>query len=286
MAIKKILVPMNDAKADGNALSAAIALARAFDSHIEVLHVRPDPRSAAMAYMGEPVSASMIEEMMEATEKRAAAEAAKVRKAFEDACAKARIPVGKKAAEAGKASASFETETGNEDEAIRLAGRVADLVVMARPQGPLAGSQRLVLEAALLDTGRPLLVVPPKASKIGTNVAIAWNGSAQASRAIALAMDFIVTARTVTILTAKEDGVDYQPDEVSEYLGWHGIKAKAVQVASKGDAAKALLSAANRAGADLLVMGAYGHSRVRELVLGGVTKHVLQETTIPTLMAH
>lgn len=287
MAIKKILVPMSDTKTGTSALSAAIALARAYDSHIDVLHVRPDPRAAAMAYMGEPMSAAMIEELMESQEKRTAAEAAKVRKAFDENCAKAKIAVDGKAAGPGRISAAFHDETGSEDEELSIAGRVSDLVVFARPQGQLAAPQRLTLEAALMDTGRPLLVVPPKApAKIGSSVAIAWNGSTQASRAVAMAMDFLVGAQSVTILTAKENGVGARPEDLRDYLDWHGIKAKIVSVAAKGDAGKALLAAAAKAGADLMVMGAYGHSRVRELVLGGVTKHVLQATTIPTLLAH
>ena len=239
-----------------------------------------------MAYMGEPVSASMIDDVMNAAEKRAASDSARARKAFEDACAKAKIAVGAKAPGLGKVSASFHVETGAEDEVIRIAGRVSDLLVMARPQGPLAGSQRLVLEAALIDTGRPLLIVPPKAAKIGGHVAIAWNGSTQAARAVALAMDFIAGAQSVTVLTAKEGGADYRPDEVREYLGWHGIKANVVQVAGKDDPAKALLSAAGKAGADLLVMGAYGHSRMREMVFGGVTRHIARHMTVPTLFSH
>lgn len=287
MAIKKILVPMNDTKTGNSALAAAISLARAFDSSIEVLHVRPDPRAAAMAYMGEPMSAAMVEEMMEAQEKRSDAEAKRVRKAFDEGCAKAKIEVDGKVGVPGKITASFREETGSEDEELGIAGRVADLVVFARPQGQLAAPQRLTLEAALMDTGRPLLVVPPKApAKIGANVAIAWNGSTQASRAVAMAMDFLITAQTVTILTAKENGVDSRPEELRDYLAAHGIRAKIVSGSAKGDAGKTLLAAAAKAGADLLVMGAYGHSRLRELVLGGVTKHVLQSTTIPALLAH
>jgi nucleotide-binding universal stress UspA family protein len=239
-----------------------------------------------MAYMGEPMSASMIEDLMESQQKRAADEAAKVRKAFDDVCAKAKIAGGGKAG-AAKLSASFHEETGSEDEELSIAGRVSDLVVFARPQGQLAAPQRLTLEAALMDTGRPLLVVPPKApAKIGSSVAIAWNGSTQASRAVAMAMDFLAAAQSVTILTAKENGDGTRPEELRDYLAWHDIKAKTVSIAAKGDAGKALLAAAAKAGADLLVMGAYGHSRVRELVLGGVTKHMLQATTIPTLLAH
>ena len=144
-----------------------------------------------------------------------------------------------------------------------------------------------MLEAALLDTGHPLLVIPPKApAKIGSKVAIAWNGSVQAARAVTAAMDFIADASAVTILNAKEEGSDSHVAELADYLACHGVKAKTVSVTAKSDVGKALISAATKAGADLLVMGAYGHSRMRELVLGGVTKYVLQETTLPTLLVH
>lgn len=286
MTIKKILVPFNDPQVGAGALTVAFALARDHGAHVEVLHVKPDPRMAAVAYMGEPVSASMVEKMMRDVEKRSASDTAKVRKIFDDLCAKTKTPVTTRPG-GGKASASFRTETGVEDESIRIAGRVADLVLMARPQGQLATSQRLVLEAALIDTGRPLMVVPPKApAKIGSNVAIAWNGSVQAAHAVEAAMGFIEGAKSVTILSANENGTDYRPGDLADYLAWHGVKAKAVQVTARTDAGKALVSAAAKAGADLLVMGAYGHSRMRELVLGGVTKYVLQETTITTLLAH
>ncbi|MGE5540574.1 MAG: universal stress protein [Gemmatimonas sp.] len=287
MAIKKILVPLADAKTGAGALSAALGLARDFNAQVVALHVRPDPRAAAMAYMGEPVSASMIDDVIRASEKRAAANATRVRTLFDEACAKAKIAVGTKVPSANAPSASFVDVTGTEDEEIRDRGRVADLLVVARPQGDLAGPQRLTLEAALIDTGRPAIVVPPKAAaKIGGNVAIAWNGSTQAARAVAMAMDFLVTASTVTILTAKEDSADYRPNDLKDYLAAHGVSAKVQAIAGKDDAAKALLAAATKAGAGLLVMGAYGHSRVRELVLGGVTKHMLQATTVPTLMVH
>lgn len=286
MAIKKILVPLGDPKAGGIALGAALALAREFGAHVSVLHIRTDPRAAAMAYMGEPVSASMIDGVMKAAEKRSAETAATARRLFDETCAKAKVVVSDKAG-SGKATASFDDETDYEDQAIRRAGRVSDLLVLPRPQGVLATQQRLTLEAALIDTGRPLLVVPPKApAKIGSNVAIAWNGSAQAAHAVAMAMDFLAAAQSVTILTAKENGAEHRAADLQEQLAWHGIKAKIVSVAARNDAGKALLAAATKAGANLLVMGAYGHSRVRELVLGGVTKHVLQATTLPTLLAH
>jgi nucleotide-binding universal stress UspA family protein len=287
MSIKRILVPMSDVKSGAGALGAALALARSFNAQVVALHVRVDPSSAAMAYAGEPVSASMIDDVIRASEKRSAESAAKVRTAFDEACAKAKVAVGGKSATPNAASAVFVDVTGVEDEEIRDRGRLVDLLVVSRPQGQLAGTQRLTLEAALIDTGRPAIIVPPRAgATFGGNVAIAWNNSVQAARAVALAMDFLVAAKTVTILTAKEDGTDYRPNDLKDYLAAHGISAKVAAVSGKDDAAKALLSAATKADADLLVMGAYGHSRVRELVLGGVTKHMLQATTLPTLMVH
>jgi nucleotide-binding universal stress UspA family protein len=286
MSIKKILVPMSDAKTGAAALAAALALGRAFNGQVVALHVRPDP-SAAWIYMDEPISPKLIESMMAESEKRAAEVAGRIRKTFDEACARAKVPVATKELAANRATASFVDVTGIEDEEIRERGRLVDLLVVARPQGEFAGSQRLTLEAALMDTGRPAIVIPPKVpAKIGTSVAIAWNDSTESSRAVSMAMDFLVTASSVTILTAKEDGGDYRPNALKEYLAAHGIPATVSAVSGKGDAAKAILSEATKSGANLLVMGAYGHSRVRELVFGGVTKHMLQATTLPTFMVH
>ncbi len=140
-----------------------------------------------------------------------------------------------------------------------------------------------------MGTGRPVLLAPATApAKIGSSVAIAWNGSVEASKAVASAMSFLTRARSVTAISVVEDGgSDHNLDGLVEYLRWHGIRAKPNVVKTRGgDVGKAVASAASRAKADLLVMGAYTHSRVREMIFGGVTNHVLSTGRVPVLLAH
>jgi nucleotide-binding universal stress UspA family protein len=133
-----------------------------------------------------------------------------------------------------------------------------------------------------------VLVAPPKApAKLGGTVAIAWNGSAQAARAVEGALPFLAGAKVTVLTAAEKDEFVAAPAELSAYLAWHGVSASTATVEADSDAAgEALLAEAGKLGADLLVMGGYGHSRVREVILGGVTYHVLGNAEIPVLMAH
>lgn len=288
MTIKSILVPLSEPRLAKSSFKAAVTVAKRFTAHIEALHVRPDPRNIAAGYMGEAMSAGMIEELIANTEKRAIETARKTRAAFDAACAVDKIKYAEKPSRANAVTASWREEVGYEDQWLRTAGRLADLIVLERPTAEIDVGARLSLEAALMDTGRPLLVVPPKVpAAIGTNIAIAWNGSTESARAVGAASPFLATAKKVTILSASEPGAsDYDPEGLQSLLGWHGISAKVEKVRTRGDIGKALLAAAEKAGANLVVMGAYSHSRVRELILGGVTRHVLASTDLPIFMAH
>ena len=139
------------------------------------------------------------------------------------------------------------------------------------------------------ETGRPILIAPPRASKtLATNIAVAWNDSAQAARAVAASMPFLTRADKVTILTVKgPDEAAASPRDLSAHLTWHGVKASTKTViAGSRHAGEALLAECQGLGADLLVMGGFGHSRVREIILGGVTQHVLSAARLPVLMMH
>ena len=289
MTIKSILVPLSDATGIGGTLATALTLAKTFNAHVDVLHLRADPTESISDFVGETVSPSLVEEVMEAAEKRASQVAAKVNKAFDDATAKARVDISDKPAAKGSASAAYSEETGLNDYWIETRGRVADLVVAKRPRDSSDVGARAIAEYAMMGTGRPVLLAPATApAKVGANVAIAWNGSIEASRAVSAAMPFLEQARSVTPITVVEDGgEDHNIDGLVRYLRWHGINAKASVVRSRsGDTGKAVTNAAGRAKADLLVMGAYTHSRVREMIFGGVTDHVLQASKIPVLLAH
>ena len=288
MTIKTILVPLSEPGLVKTSLLAAFKLAGPFAAHVEALHVRPDPQLAAASLMGEAMSGAMIDQILKDGIKRSAANAVKTRQAFEQACKTAGIAYSERPQRANRTTAAWREEIGYEDHVLVSRGRVADLIVLSRPVSQIDVAGRFSLEAALMETGRPLLLAPPKLpARIGAKIAIAWNGSAESARAVSEARPFLLAARQVTILTAAEpQSEDPNPAGLQSQLAWQGIKARIDKVRTSGDIGKALLRAAERAGADLLVMGGYSHSRVRELILGGVTRHVLSETTIPVFMVH
>jgi nucleotide-binding universal stress UspA family protein len=163
----------------------------------------------------------------------------------------------------------------------------ADLIVTARGAEHDI-TNRSVLEAALIETGRPLLIPAGNTpqSIIGGTVAIAWKASPQAARAVAAAMPFLVRATETVVMTVNAGDGDDDADRLVHNLAWHGVRAMVDRLhAEDQDPAEMLLSAAGRR-AQLLVMGGYGHSRVREWILGGFTQRVLADAPLPVLLAH
>ena len=285
MSIRKILVPVDGTPAARPVLETAFAVGRHFAAHVEALHVRPDPRDA-IPLVGEGMSGAMIEELITITEEEGASRAATARAMFDEIREAADIPIAGKPSSA-ELSAAWLEETGREDETTVRRGRLADLVVVGRPTVQAEAPSRMTFNAALFETGRPVLVAPLQAvQSIGRTIAIAWSGSAEASRAVAAALPFIGKAEASVILSiADDDAAGTAGVELADYLAWHGLAAGCHTVAGEGVAVgEALLKAC--AGVDLLVMGAYTHSRLRQLILGGTTRHVLEHAAIPLLMAH
>lgn len=174
-----------------------------------------------------------------------------------------------------------------------LNARHTDLVILGQSKTP-ALLDRHVADHVALGCGRPVLVVPyiGAGSTLGERVFIAWNGRREAVRAIHDALPLLERAKHVTVMAinpragAEEHG-DVPCADICLHLARHGVEAEAAEVES-GDVGVGdmLLSRAADASADLIVMGAYGHSRIRELMLGGVTKHLLEHMTVPVLMSH
>jgi nucleotide-binding universal stress UspA family protein len=145
------------------------------------------------------------------------------------------------------------------------------------------------LETALFDTGRTLLIAPPQApTTMGEMMVIGWNGSTETARTIALAMPFLAQAKEVVVLSV-EDGMVAGPTgaEIARYLHRNDIAAAAKTVRSGERAVgAAMLEESASLGADLLVKGAYTHSRLRQMIFGGATSHILANAQIPVIMAH
>jgi len=167
-----------------------------------------------------------------------------------------------------------------------------DLSVVAQAQPDAVGSEALIVEQALFDSGRPVMVVPyiQTAPFKADRVMLCWDGSRPAARAAGDAMPILVRAKTVEVFiveSGKLKSDEFPGADIAEHLAHHGLNVKVSRTVSGDvDIANVILSHAADSGADLLVMGGYGHSRVREFILGGATRGILASMTVPTLMSH
>lgn len=284
---KNILVPVADGSSAAP-LNAAFGLASTFGSHVVGLHVRTDP-TTAVPLVGEGMSGAMVEEMMSVAERQAATRAEQAKKVFDDACARHSVTVATTGPAAG-VTGHWEDVVGREEDLVARRGRLSDLIVLGRPSDAVEGpSSLMTLNAALMESGKPLLLAPPAPpATIGKRVVIAWNGSAEASHAVASAMPLLSRAESVCIVTLAEDSHpnNTPASELAAALAWHDIRAKAKAASAGSQAGQVLLNECAGENADLLVMGAYTHSRLRQLILGGVTRHVLNQANICCLLCH
>jgi nucleotide-binding universal stress UspA family protein len=286
--IRSILVVATGDPTDSVTFATALAVARPFGAHLDVLHVRADAIDAGVAMATGAGSGAITAGLIEQLEADARQREARARAGFERFRAEAGLGAPAASADRPNApSAEFHVETGREADWVAVYGRTSDLVVA--PRWDDAALARSTLETVLLETGRPLLVPGPAAPMPETlaRVAIAWKPVPQAARAVALAMPLVARASEIIVATV-EESVDERDeiDRLSRYLGRHGLASQIARMRPGPDGAAATLLAAMAGRADLLVMGGYGHSRLREWVFGGFTQHVLADAPIPVLMAH
>ncbi|MFQ5935394.1 MAG: universal stress protein [Acidiferrobacterales bacterium] len=283
MAVKTILVPVEDDVLNQAVLDTALAGARRFEAHLELLYVRPDPQGM-LPYATLGMSAGMKQSVIEAAERSATETADRLRTAFEQFCRDNEVVMVDKPPAPEQASAAWFEATGHLSEALTRRGRLADLIFVARLSAQTPTPQ--ILETALLETGKPVIIVPPKSHQcIASHVTIGWNASAEAARAVSEAMPCLAKAESVTVLASRKRATS--ANELVDYLGWHGVKA-AVQIFDSGSRSvgETLLDESRKLSADLLVIGGYTRTRARQLLFGGVTSHLLDAADIPVLMAH
>jgi nucleotide-binding universal stress UspA family protein len=168
-------------------------------------------------------------------------------------------------------------------------GRVFDVIVLARPEEEWQSPSMVTLESALFESGRPVLIAPPASPRsLGTNVLVAWNRSTEQARATAFAMPLLRLAERITILTVEGANVAGPSGvELARSLKANGIAAEPVTVVpGKISAGETILAKAEELGCDLIVKGAYTQSRLRQMIFGGTTRHILAHAKLPVLMAH
>ena len=286
MAVRRFLLPLSSPASGEVALHTALMLTKRAHAHLQVIHVRSDSREMA-PLAGEGMSGAMINDMITASERESGARERKLRALFDSAALEHGVPVhGAKLGEE-EASTSFAAVGGREEEVIAFQARVSDLTIVPHPAAGEDVASADALHAVLFDSGRPVMLAPFKRpATIGRRIAIAWNGRSNAAAALGSAMPFLRGAEAVRILASPEyfrNGPTAL--EVVGYIAHHGVTADIAQFASiDREVGAGLLRAAEDFGADLMSMGAYSSSRLRELILGGVTRYVLENANLPVLM--
>jgi nucleotide-binding universal stress UspA family protein len=287
MSVRKFLLPVSSPASAQPVLQTGLMLARMWNAHLQVLHIQADARDIA-PFTGEGLSGALIEDMLTATEREGGARAKLLREMFEQAATEDGVPIGTPQRGCDEPSTCFTTITGREEQVIAYKARLSDLTIVPHPRAEEDVASADALHAVLFDSGRPVLLspaVPPQT--IGKRVAIAWNGTANAASALASVMPFARQAEAVCILVS-EDYAKPGPsgEEVAQYISHHGVTADVQRFSAINRVTGAgLLAAAAEFGADLMSMGAYSTaSRLRQLILGGTTRHVLENAQIPVLM--
>jgi nucleotide-binding universal stress UspA family protein len=288
--IKTILVAATGGDGDAATFAAALAIARPFAAHLEMLHVRQDPVALAVAMTTDAGGGALAAGLIEQLEKDSQERERKAHEIFTRFCDDAGLAATSAPAPAGAAapSAEWHVETGEEPRWMASYGVAADLIIAPRATGDEAAVARATLEAVLFDSGRPILIpAAPALPASFERIAIAWKPTPEAARAVAAALPFLACARETIVVTVAEATAEREDsDRLVRHLAWHGIGATSLhfEPGSEGGAATLLAGIGDRA--DLLVMGGYGHSRLREWVFGGFTQLVLAGAPLPVLIAH
>ncbi len=286
--IKIILVPVTGSDRDSAVFASALAVARPFGAHLEFLHVRPDAAAVAVSMASDGGGATMVGSLINRLEQVAAERERKANQLFQDFCNGAGLALCDAPPAPSGPSAQWLRQIGAEPYWVTEYGRAADLVVIGRP-GKDEGVSLETIEGALVDSGRPLLLPPATSvASLPETIVIAWKPTPEAARAVTAALPFLQIAKQIVIMTVAED--QHAPEEEAERLmaglRWHGVPVSVRHLQPDGHSAADALLAAAREHAALLVMGGYGHSRLREWIFGGFTLSVLRSAEVPVLMAH
>jgi nucleotide-binding universal stress UspA family protein len=275
--LKDIVVNLTVGTARDPAADYAVSIAKTFGAHLAGVAFAYEP--VLPAIMGADIPDSVIEEQREDNEK--AAKIAVTR--FDAAAATAAISRHSRMVTASLAGAA---------ETFGKIARQFDISVVGQSERNKVGPEELIVEGALFGSGRPTIVVPyiQKAAIKLDRIVVCWNGGRTAARAMADAMPLLKRAKAVEVLIVGTDaGKTDEPSgaEIGQHLARHELNVEVKHIAAGNlKVSGAILAYAAENATDLLVMGGYGHSRLREFILGGTTRGVLKAMTVPTLMSH
>ena len=287
MTIKTVLLPIRESDNADFLMETSISLAKRNNAHLDLLYVQSDPEQLLpFATLG--LSAGMRQSIINSATAAATSQGELLEQRFLALSKRYSVAIKQRGSNPRKPSAAFLICNGARDELIAQYGRLADLVVMPQPlrTSPPPSS----FEAALRETGRPVLMVPR--AKVwdtpGRRLAIGWNSSKEASQAIAAVLPTLQEAEQVYVLCS-EKRMQQTPnaDDVCLYLHCHGVTAEtAVFSTDRQSVGAALLAKTHELECDRLVVGGYSRPKIRDLIMGGVTGFLLERADLPVLMVH
>lgn len=275
--IKDIVVNLSLNPSRVAATNYAISVASAFQAQLTGIAFMYEPIMPSI-YVGTSMHGSDIVFQREEAQRRASAAIA----AFDEAAAKAGLAVESHALDTKAARAP--------DNFAKLARRF-DLAIVGQAEPDKETVEDRIAEAALFESARPVLFVPyiHTAALNLRHVAVCWDGSRAATRAIADAMPFLERAKRIDIIVMENErpkSEDFPGIDMAHHLSRHGLKVELKRIQLNMDVGNTILNYAADAATDLIVMGGYGHSRLRDFILGGATQSLLEKMTVPTLMSH
>jgi nucleotide-binding universal stress UspA family protein len=287
MAIKSILVPLDGRERSQEALDTALVVARRFGAHISTLHVSESTLKSA----GFVSLSSSLRESVLAEEKQSLNQSAQeIRNAVEAFVRRRKLTLASEPSAKNGITISFDHEYGEVNDTLVRWARHHDTVAISRPHKSSdrlrVGAMGSTVEALLMQSGKPVLLVPPqwKARK-ARHAIVAWNDSLEASKALSMTLPWLEQMKKVTIVVARKR----KPggEKVRQQLAWHGIKADVAILNRRSQSAGSrLLKICEKLEGDFLVMGGYSQSRLRQRIFGGVTDHMLAHSGIITVMVH
>lgn len=289
MKVGTILLPLLGTHATKPQLSYGVRLARLWSAHLDVVHVRPDP-AAAFLYTGiAPGTGDRRHHLERQIEHDGRTAADATRALFGEACGDEAVRCKEGPDERGDASASWTAEVGEPTTLVPALASCADIALFPGTSPHARQLHEGILEATLLMSGRPVLHVPDSASTPGfARPLIAWDGGGTSTRAVGAALELCRAADRVDVVAVSEfddEGPDI--DRMERYLAWNGIEAAVSrEFFDTRRLGEILLDAVESRGADLLIMGGYGHHRIRETLVGGATRHILRHARVATFLMH
>lgn len=289
--IKKILVPTSGGHNDDKVFATALSVARPFAAHLEFYHVRLSDCEAAVRsrHVEFCIGAAMTDALKHLHQREAALSMGAL-KHFEAFCEANEIPIGVEPAPVGNGaiSAHFEQETDVAEARLISHARHSDLIVLARPRG-LGVLPLNLIEILLLRAGRPVIIAPDGPPRcLGHTVVVGWRETAEAARSLGSAIPLLQWAERVVLVSVAESQEEAPAlEEVKYQLAWHGVDAETcVRPGKRNSACDQLLQTVQELGADLLVVGGFGHGPVREALFGGVTHSIIEHAECAVFVMH